>query len=145
MKEFNDVNVKKRSLKGMTLIEIIIAMVVLVIISTMMAVAAVGVVNNLRTSKSVVEKVNYQSKFIYDKTSNSYNKYNPDDGSTVNTPYLSNSMNISLASDPDGSTGIGSDIPVVMYEAPEDDNAIYKNYDRAGNLKFFVHNADSED
>lgn len=59
-----DENNRKKNFKGMTLIEVIIAMVVLVLVSTMIAMAASGIVSNVRASKSVIEKVNYQSKYI---------------------------------------------------------------------------------
>ena len=68
----NEKKGRKKTLKGMTLMEIIIAMVVLVIISSLIAEAGVGVVNNVRASKSVIENVNYQSKYITVHSTNFY-------------------------------------------------------------------------
>lgn len=50
----------KRKLKGMTLLEIIIAMVVMVICGTLIAETAVGVINMTKTSRTVINTVNSQ-------------------------------------------------------------------------------------
>lgn len=47
-------------LRGMTLLEVIVAMVILVIGTTMVATGASSVVQNVRTSRHVVSKVNEQ-------------------------------------------------------------------------------------
>lgn len=110
---------KKKKLKGMTLMEIIIAMVILVILSALIAEAGSGIVSNIRTSKSVVEKVNYQSKFVASKS-----------GTTA-----AGTVSLELSDDYGSST---SPITANIFEAPTDTDAIYSSYDRAGNLKYFV-------
>lgn len=114
---------KKATLKGMTLIEILIAMVVLAVLAAMVATAGMSIVSNMRTSKSVIEKVNYQSDYVarHDGTS-------------------ATDIKISLASDEAGVNVVGNSISVKVFEAPEDADALYKNYDKAGNLKYFEHN-----
>ena len=136
---------KRNAFKGMTLIEVIIAMVVLVVISSMIAIAAAGVVNNMRASKSVIEKVNYQSKYI----TGSAKKYPADDGGggTVDKNMNKTSVSFSLQDKTSGAT-IGNTITADVYEAPgmadaaDYTNGTYKRpdgtvYDRAGNLKYF--------
>lgn len=131
---------EKKSLKGMTLLEIIIAMVVLVIISTLIAEAGVGVVNNVRASKSVIEKVNYQSKYIsgHSKT------YKDVDGNEQNM----NKTSLSFQLQDTAGGNLGNPISADVYESPGMDVAFdYKDgtykradgsvYDMAGNLKYF--------
>ena len=119
----NHKKVKKATLKGMTLIEVIIAMVVLAVLAAMIATAGSSIVSNLRTSKSVIEKVNYQSDYVAKR-----------DGTATTD------IQISLASDAAGMNALGNSISVKVFEAPEDADAIYQGYDRAGNLKYFEHN-----
>lgn len=114
---------RKRPLKGMTLMEVIIAMVVLVILASLCVEAAVGIISNVRTSKSVVQKVNYQSSFVTARSGSSSGtlsfKLVDDKGSEI----LADEENIS----------------VNIFEAPVDPAGKYKDYDKAGNLKYFVH------
>lgn len=130
----------RKSLKGMTLLEIIIAMVVLVVMSTLIAEAGVGVVNNVRASKSVIEKVNYQSKYItgHSKT------YKDVDGNEQNM--AKSSVSFQLQSET--GSNLGNPISGDVYESPGMDVAFdYKDgtykradgsvYDMAGNLKYF--------
>lgn len=132
---------EKKVLKGMTLLEIIISMVILVIISTLVAEAGSGVVTNVRTSKSVIEKVNYQSRYI----SASEKKYTDVDG---NEKDLNKSTVSFRLSDATSGSALGNPISADVYEAPGMEDAIdYKDgtykradgsvYDRAGNLKYF--------
>lgn len=121
-KTTSDSGKKRRSLKGMTLMECIIAMVVLVILASLVAESAVGIVSNLRTSKSVVEKVNYQSHFVSSR-------------SGANT----NNINFTLVDGSGASLPDSHPISVQVFESPEDPAAQYADYDKAGNLKYFVH------
>lgn len=52
---------KRKKLKGMTLMEIIIAMAVLIIVAGILVESAVVVINNIRISKNVVNTVNIQA------------------------------------------------------------------------------------
>lgn len=133
-------NDKKKHLKGMTLLEVIIAMVVLVVLSTLIAEAGVGVVNNVRASKSVIEKVNYQSKYI----SGQSKTYKDVDGNDQNM----NKTSISFQLQSTVGGNLGNPISADVYESPGMDVAFdYKDgtykradgsvYDRAGNLKYF--------
>lgn len=54
----------KKKLKGMTLLEIIIAMVVMVICGTLIAESCVGVINMTKTSRTVINTVNSQSSNV---------------------------------------------------------------------------------
>lgn len=139
-----DGNNRKKNFKGMTLIEVIIAMVVLVLVSTMIAMAASGIVSNVRASKSVIEKVNYQSKYI----TGSAKKYPADDGAGGSVEKNMNKSSLSFSLQDSGGTAIGSAISADVYEAPgmadafDYVNGTYKRadgsvYDRAGNLKYF--------
>ena len=139
-------NKTKKVIKGMTLIEVIIAMVVLVLMSTMVAMAASGVVSNVRASKSVIEKVNYQSKYI----TGSAKKYPADDGGggTIEKNMNKTSVSFILTDKNDGTLANSNTINADVYEAPgmadaaDYTNGTYKRadgtvYDRAGNLKYF--------
>lgn len=113
--ELNNIDEKKKKVfKGMSLIEVIVAMVVLVIVAALVAQVASGIVSNVRTSKSVVKKVNYQQSFV-----------------TSTNGALSGSVTFKLEE-----SGC-KDITAKLYEAPTDPAALYKNYDKAGNLKYF--------
>lgn len=144
----NEKKGRKKTLKGMTLMEIIIAMVVLVIISSLIAEAGVGVVNNVRASKSVIEKVNYQSKYITGHST----KFDAIgyDGSGDEIPVETDMKKTSISFQLYDKTGaqIGQKVNADVYEAPGMDVAYdYKDgtykradgtvYDRAGNLKYF--------
>ena len=134
----------KSKFKGMTLIEVIIAMVVLVLISTMIAMAVSGVVSNVRASKSVIEKVNYQSKYI----TGSAKKYPADDGLGGSVEKNMNKTSLSFSLQDTAGGNLGNTISADVYEAPgmadafDYVNGTYKRadgtvYDRAGNLKYF--------
>ena len=58
---------QKKVLKGMTLIEVLIAMVVMVVSASMLVLCAVSIFNSVRTSKSVVNKVNEQASVAENK------------------------------------------------------------------------------
>lgn len=107
----------RRKIKGMTLIEVILAMVILVIVASLVVQAAVGIISNVRTSKSVVQKVNYQQSFI-----------------TSNNANLNGGLSFKIQT----GSKTSKDINVQVFEAPTDPAALYKNYDKAGNLKYFV-------
>lgn len=55
---------KKKTFKGMTLIEVIIAMVVMVVASALLVLGAVSIINNTRTARRVVNKVNEQAPVV---------------------------------------------------------------------------------
>lgn len=139
-------NKKKHNnvLKGMTLIEVIIAMVILVIGSSMIAVAASGVVSNVRASKSVIEKINYQSKYI----TGSAKKYQADDGGGGTVEKNMNKTTVTFGLQDSSGAALGNNISADVYEAPgmadaaDYTNGTYKRpdgsvYDKAGNLKYF--------
>lgn len=102
---------KKKKLKGMTLMEIIIAMVVLVICATMIVQAAVIVVNNTRTARTVIVKVDEQSPVIENRN--------------VPVPYETNAV-LELEG--------GFTVPIDKYEAPTTQAS---ESQRAGNMKYF--------
>lgn len=116
----------KKHLKGVTLLEVVIAIAVFAIAATLLVEAGLSVIYNVKSSRNLVKKVNYQSKIV---------AYKPDSGSTdiVDT----GTMNIELSTD--GFTDV-KPIEVKKYQAitekDVDGNPIYE--DVAGNLKFFT-------
>ena len=107
---------KRKKFKGMTLMEIIIAMAVMVIVAGILVQAAVVVINNVRISKTVVTTVNVQSPEV--------------ENQTVITPYKEDDT-INL-------TGAGlssASIKVDKYQATVTMSA---DDQRSGNLKYFV-------
>ena len=55
---------KKKTFKGMTLMEVIIAMVVMVIASSLLVVSAVSIINNTRTARRVVKNEAVVSAYV---------------------------------------------------------------------------------
>lgn len=124
----------KKKLKGMTLLEIIIAMVVMVICGTLIAETCVGVINNIKTSRTVINTVNSQSSGVVRK----------DELGSVEMTGASNTIGISCG-------GTSGSLNVKKYEAPvpkevvithdEEGNEISTEREietKSGNLKFFV-------
>ena len=106
----------KKKLKGMTLMEIIIAMAVLIIIAGILVESAVAVVNNVRVSKSVVRTVNIQAPEVENRD--------------VLTPYVTGDV-INLTGD-----GLSpANISVDKYEATV---TLPDGEQRSGNMKYFV-------
>lgn len=106
---------KKKKLKGMTLMEIIIAMAVMIIIAGILVESAVAVVNNVRISKNVVSTVNVQAPEVENRD--------------VATPYVTGDV-INL-------TGAGlrpANIAVDKYEATV---TLPAGEQRSGNMKYF--------
>ena len=116
----------KKHLKGVTLLEVVIAIAVFAIAATLLVEAELAVRYNVKSSRNRDKKVNYQSKIV---------AYKPDSGSTdiVDT----GTMNIELSTD--GFTDV-KPIEVKKYQAITEKDAdkkpIYE--DVAGNLKFFT-------
>lgn len=107
---------KKKKLKGMTLMEIIVAMAVLIITSGILVECGVAVVNNVRVSRTVVTTVNQQAPEIENRR--------------VATPYAAdNTIHLSGAGLP------GVDIHVDKYEATV---TMAPDEQRSGNMKYFV-------
>lgn len=57
----------KKKLKGMTLLEVIIAMVVMVIGASLLVESAVSIINTTKTSRTVVNQVNSQAPNVENK------------------------------------------------------------------------------
>ena len=116
----------KKTLKGMTLLEVVIAIAVFAIAATLLVEAGLSIIYNVKSSRNLVKKVNFQSKIVACK---------PDAGSSDIVSTGTMILNISA----DGVTGI-TPIEVNKYEAitetDDDGNAVYE--DVAGNLKFFT-------
>ncbi len=104
----------KKKLKGMTLLEIIVAMVVMVICATMLVEAAICVINNTKTAKTVIVKVDEQAPAVENRA--------------VVTAYETNAVlqlrfnNVYT-------------VPIDKYEAPTTQPS---EEQRAGNMKYFV-------
>lgn len=108
---------KKRFFKGMTLMEIIIAMTVMVICGTILAMACVSVVNNTRTARHVTSKVNEQATVVEnrDPAITAYRESDP--------------LHLQI----DGGGG-SADINIDRYEAPTTQSP---DDERSGNLRYF--------
>lgn len=117
----------KKSLKGMTLLEVVIAIAVFAIAATLLVEAGLSIIYNVRSSRNLVKKVNFQSQIVACK---------PDP--TTSTDIVdTGTMNIELSTY--GFTDV-KPIEVKKYQAitekDVDGNPIYE--DVAGNLKFFT-------
>lgn len=104
---------KKKKLKGMTLLEVIIAMVVMVICATLLVQSAVSVVYNTRTARNVISKVDEQAS--------------PVENRTVPTAYVTGDK-IKLTYN--GTYYVAVD----KYEAP---TTQAPDHERSGNMKYF--------
>lgn len=107
---------KKKALKGMTLMEIIIAMLVMVICGAILVEACVSVVTNTRTARTVISKVDEQAAVIENRPS------------TVTAYEEGASLSISY----NGASG--NPILIDKFEAPTTQVA---EQSRSGNLKYF--------
>lgn len=139
---------KRKALKGMTLMEVIISMVILVVMASLVAEAGASIVANVRTSKSVIQKVNYQAKYV--TSERKQYKALEDDGSgneiVVDKPM--NTKDVSFGLMDAAGNPVGKAVEVKIYEAPgmnvaaEYKDGTYKYadgtvYDKAGNLRYF--------
>jgi len=107
---------KRKKLKGMTLMEIIIAMAVLIIIAGILVQSAVVVVNNVRISKTVVQTVNEQAPDV--------------ENQDVASAYLAGDT-ISL-------TGAGLRSATLTVDKYQASGSIAADQQRSGNMKYFV-------
>ena len=112
---------KKKPLKGMTLLEVIIAMLIMVILASILIESCVCIIGNIRVAKNVNHKVNVQTHDV-EYRSVKEAAYNEND--VINLKY----------GDKEGS------IKVDRYKAsdiPEDDKEHIKGVMDADNLKYF--------
>lgn len=110
---------KKKKLKGMTLMEVIVAMVVMAICGSLLVEACVCVVTNTRTARTVISKVDEQSTDVENRRS-SITPY--EEGATLHIEYNGHDGNIAIDK---------FEAPTV--QTPEEQ--------KSGNLKYFrVHN-----
>ena len=110
----------KKKLKGMTLLEVVVAIAVFAVAATLLVEAGLSVIYNVRSSKNLVKKVNYQSKIVAAR---------PDPGVDSDITEVGDMV---LSLDAVGFSGAPvlsvKGYPVELYE------------DVAGNLKYFVNN-----
>ena len=106
---------KKKKLKGMTLMEIIIAMVVMAICGSLLVEACVCVVNNTRTARRVTSKVDEQASDVVNRPP-AITAY--EEGANLHLSF-------------GGSSG---DITIDKFEAP---TTQVSDEQKAGNLKYF--------
>lgn len=124
----------KKKLKGMTLLEIIIAMVVMVICGTLIAETAVGVINMTKTSRTVINTVNSQCANVERR----------DSVGSVEMTGASGSISISCGAE-------SGNLNVKKYHAPavteivvstdEEGNTVSSSREidaKSGDLKYFV-------
>lgn len=114
-------DLKKKKLKGMTLLEVIVAMVVLIFVSVILVQCAVAVVKSVRTSRVVVKKVNAQTSSVENRI--------------ITTP---DADSASLVLTFDGKTY--DPIPLEKHTADSSESAvdIPEAEQRCGDLKYFV-------
>ncbi len=107
---------KKKTLKGMTLMEIIIAMLVMVICGAILVEACVSVVTNTRTARTVISKVDEQAPAIENRPA------------AITAYETGDSLSISYNGAP------GQPIPIDKFEAP---TTQVSDQEHSGNLKYF--------
>ncbi len=107
---------KKKKLKGMTLMEIIIAMVIMTICGMLLVEAAVCVVNNTRTARRVTSKVDEQAADVANRPTH-ITAY--EEGDTLRLEY----------------GGEHGDIVIDKFEAP---TTQVSEEQKADNLKYFI-------
>lgn len=108
---------KIKKLKGMTLMEIIIAMTVMVISGTILAMACLAVVNNTRTARHVTTKVNEQATVVENRDP------------SITAYQEANQLHFQI----DGGTA-SADIGIDKYEAP---TTQAPEDEMSGNLRYF--------
>lgn len=108
---------KKKKLKGMTLMEVIIAMVIMAICGSLLVEACVCVVNNTRTARRVTSKVDEQATVIENR---------PDE---VTAYQEKDTIELKMGAQP------AVTMVVDKFEAP---TTQVSEEQRAGNLKYFV-------
>lgn len=116
----------KKNLKGTTLLEVVIAIAVFAIAATLLVEAGLSVIYNVRSSRNIVKKVNYQSKIVACKP-------------TSTSADIIDNGEMTLSLTVEGDSCVGS-VTVNGYEAitEKDDEGNPKYEDVAGNLKFFT-------
>ncbi|MBE6851897.1 MAG: hypothetical protein E7505_00270 [Ruminococcus sp.] len=102
---------KKKKLKGMTLMEVIVAVAIMVLLSTMLVIGAVSAVSNMRIAQSVSKKNAVQAPYAATQV----------DGNMTST------MTIKL-------DGTKASLEVDSYEVRIEESA----KDRVGNYRYFV-------
>jgi prepilin-type N-terminal cleavage/methylation domain-containing protein len=108
---------KKKSLKGMTLMEIIIAMTVMVICGTILALACMSVVTNTRVARHVTTKVNEQATVVENRDP------------SITAYHEADQLNFQIHGG-----GASANIGVDKYEAPTTQSPDEEN---SGNLRYF--------
>lgn len=130
--------IKKKKLKGFTLLEVVVAIAVFAIAASLLVEAGLSVIYNVRSSRNLVKKVNYQSKIVATKPDATSDLVNP-----INSG--SNTFEINLQSVSGGKSG---KIEVKGYESKTETKTVKDESgsdvevpaydDVAGNLKYFV-------
>lgn len=110
----------KKKLKGMTLLEVILAMTVMTILAVILIQSCIGIINHIRISKNVAHKVNVQSAPVENR-------------SVAGDAYAENDV-IEL-----NYGGTKGEITVNRFQAPEiPEDELLKGALDAGDLKYFV-------
>ncbi len=107
---------KKKKLKGMTLMEIIVAMAVMIITAGILVECGVAVINNMRVSRTVITTVNQQAPEVENRS--------------VADPYVTGDT-IRLS-------GAGLRSCNVMIDKYEATVTMAPDEQRSGNMKYFV-------
>lgn len=112
--------IKKSKVKGFTLIEVVVALAIFAIAATLLVQGALSVIYNVRCSRNLVKKVNYQSGIVANKNESMTQDIGP--------------MDIKLEM-----TGVSQTITVdrhaAIIEVDADGNPKYQDF--GGNLTYF--------
>jgi len=115
----------KKHMKGVTLLEVVIAIAVFAIAATLLVEAGLSVIYNIKSSRNLVKKVNYQSKIVASKPAS-------DSDDIVET----GTMKLKLSTDGYADINIEVNKYEAITETDDEGNSVYE--DVAGNLKFFI-------
>lgn len=116
-----------RSLKGFTLLEVIIAILIFSIGSSLLVTAGVAILSNIRESRNIVRRVNYETGIV---------SYGPKDGYKDRLKEYEDLSSIKISSSDVAVPDAYSSIDVSAYEAIPKNEAVH--YTKATyNLKYF--------
>lgn len=109
-------NKKSKKLKGMTLVEIVVSVALLVIIATMLVIGAVSAVSNMRTANKVSEKTAVQAPYAANRMDDS-----------AKTEATDSTLNLSING--------GSSVPLNIRKSSV--NVDSESDDKVGDFRYF--------
>lgn len=128
---------KKKKLKGMTLLEVLVAMMVFIITATLLVEAGVSVIMHVRTTRNLVRKVNYQAPIVASRSTQE------DDVDIDEENHIEIGLMAVADHSATGNLVVNKIESKTETTVDEDDNEVPLYDDVAGNLKYFVPDPDS--